>query len=65
MAILIDQAHIYVSLEEFAVCSSRKVIVEVDDNSMLIVGDPCRILGQEPRPHPILLLNIVIITFFT
>jgi len=29
-----------------------KVLMEVDDNNALIVGDPQRIFGQWLRPHP-------------
>jgi hypothetical protein len=35
--------------------------LEVDDNSVLIVGDPQGILGQQLRPCPMQLLNIIII----
>jgi hypothetical protein len=35
--------------------------MEVDDNVSLIIGDPQGILDQQLWPHPILLLNIIII----
>ncbi len=35
------------------------------DNSVLIAGDPHGILGQQLRPHPIYLLNIIIFTLNT
>jgi len=50
-------------LEEVAELVSHKVLVEVDDNSALIVGTPERILGQQHRPYPINLLNIITVTF--
>ncbi len=36
-------------------------MVEVDDNNGLIVGDEQRILGQQLKPQPIHLLNIIYI----
>jgi hypothetical protein len=33
--------------------------VKVDDNSVMIVGDPQGILEQQLRPHPINLLNVI------
>jgi hypothetical protein len=44
-------------LEKALVFSGLKVLIEVDDNSELIVGDPQGILGQQLRPHPISKLN--------
>jgi hypothetical protein len=38
--------------------ASRKVSLEADDNSALIVGDLQGSLSQQLGPHPILLLNI-------
>jgi hypothetical protein len=35
--------------------------MEVDDNSAMIVGDPQGTLGHQLKPHPIELLNIIII----
>ncbi len=35
----IDFTSIHLSLEEVAVRTGRKVVMEVDDNSALIVGD--------------------------
>ncbi len=46
-------------LEEVAVPDGHKVLVEVDDNSALIVGSPQGILGQVLWPYPINLLNII------
>jgi hypothetical protein len=42
------------------VCPHHKVLVEVYNNSALIVGDPQGILGQQLRLHPMYLLNIII-----
>jgi hypothetical protein len=41
------------SAEEVIVHDGYDVLVEVDNNSALIVGDPRGILGQHLRPHPI------------
>ncbi len=49
----IDQAPICLSLEEVSVCADHQVLLEVDDNSGLIVGDLKGILGQKLRPRPI------------
>jgi hypothetical protein len=38
-----------------------KVLVEVDDNSVQIVGDPKAILGQQVRPYPIHTINNIIL----
>jgi hypothetical protein len=43
------------------VCSGHEVLMEVDDNILLIVGDLRGILDQHLRPHPIILLNITIL----
>ncbi len=42
------------SLEDVAVPAGHEVLVEVDDNKVLIVGDPQGIFGQQYRPHPML-----------
>jgi hypothetical protein len=49
-------------LEEVAELVSHKVLVEVDDNSALIVGNPQGILIQQHGPYPINLLNIITVT---
>jgi hypothetical protein len=41
--------------------AGHEVLMEVDDNSALIVGDPQGILGQQLRPCPIKLLFIIVI----
>jgi hypothetical protein len=48
-------------LEEVAERVCHKVFVEFDDRTSLIVADSHGILDQQLRPHPISLLNIVII----
>jgi hypothetical protein len=48
-------------LEEVAVSAGHKVLIKIDKYSVLIVGDPQGILGQQPRPCVIRLLNITII----
>ncbi len=40
--------------------AGHEVLMEVDDNSVLIVGDLCGILGKELMIYPIHLLNIKI-----
>jgi hypothetical protein len=44
-----------------AVHAGNKVLIEVVDNILLIVGDPQGILEQHLRHYPIHLLNICII----
>jgi len=46
-------------LEEVAVCAGHEVLIEVDDNILLIVGNLQGILDKQQRPHPINLLNIM------
>jgi hypothetical protein len=48
-------------LEEVSVSSGDKVLVEVGNNSTLIVGNPQGILGQQQSHHPIYLFNIIVI----
>jgi hypothetical protein len=47
-------------LEDVAVRASHKVLVEVDDNILPTVGNIKWILYQQLRPHPVQLLNIII-----
>jgi hypothetical protein len=49
------------SLEEVTVSAGRKVLMKIDKYSVPIVGNPQGILGQQPRPCVIRLLNITII----
>jgi hypothetical protein len=51
----------FLSLEEVTEYVGDKVLMEVDDNSAQIIGDPQGILGQLLRPHPFHLLIIIII----
>jgi hypothetical protein len=55
----------FLSLEEVADYVGDKVLMEVDDNSAQNVADPQGILGQLLKPHPIHLLNIIIIILIT
>jgi hypothetical protein len=57
----IEKAPICLSLEEVTVRASHEVMMEVDDNILLIVGDPHGILDQHIRLHPIFLLKVNII----
>jgi hypothetical protein len=54
---LINKATIHLSREEVGVYADHEVIVEVDDNIVLIVGNPQGILGQQLRPCQIHSLN--------
>jgi hypothetical protein len=49
-------------LEEVIVRASHEVLMEVDDNCALIVGNPQGILDLQLRPRPMHLLNIIIIS---
>ncbi len=49
------------SFEEVAVHVGHKVLMEVDDTFVLIVGDQQGILGQHLTNNTILLLDIIII----
>jgi hypothetical protein len=49
------------SLEDVNVCAGYKVLMDVDDISALIVGNPQGVLGNQLRPHTIHQLNIIII----
>jgi hypothetical protein len=42
----INYAQIYLSLEDITVYAGYKVLMEINDNSVLIVGDPYGILDQ-------------------
>jgi len=41
--------------------AGHSVLAETDDNLALIVGNPQGILGQQLRPRPIHLSNIIVI----
>jgi hypothetical protein len=47
------KAPIWLSLIEVAVHTGHKVLIEVDNYSRLIVGNPQGISGQQLRPHTI------------
>jgi hypothetical protein len=47
-------------LGKVAVFAGLEVLVEVGDASVLIIGDQRGILGQQLRPRPIHLLNIIL-----
>jgi hypothetical protein len=48
----IEKAPICLSLEEVTVRAGHKVLMEVDDNISLIVGNPQGISDQQLRPRP-------------
>jgi hypothetical protein len=52
-----DYAPIHLSLKEVTVNADIEVLMEVDNKSLLIVGDPQGSLGQQFRLCPIHLLN--------
>ncbi len=51
MIMAIDWAPIGLSIEEVTVHAGQEVLMEVDDNSLLIVGNLQVILGQQLRPR--------------
>ncbi len=53
-----EEASIGLSLEQIPVHIGNKVLLKVDDNIPLMVGNPPGILDQQFRPHPINWLNI-------
>jgi hypothetical protein len=48
-------------LVEVGMDAGNKVLIDVDDNTLLAVGNPQLILDQQLKPHPIHLLIIIII----
>jgi hypothetical protein len=46
-------------LEEVTVCDGHKVLMEVNIDSTLIVGDPQGIFGQQLRPRLAHCLNMI------
>jgi hypothetical protein len=48
-------------MKEIAVHAGYEVLMEVDENILLIVGDPQGISDRQLRPYPIQLLKIIII----
>ncbi len=52
MVRLIEYASVHLPMEEVAVHAGREVLMEVDDNILLIVGDPQGISVEQLRPHP-------------
>jgi hypothetical protein len=48
-----------------AVRAGLKVLMKVDSNSGMIVGNPQGILGQQLRTHPIYLFNITMMISIT
>ncbi len=40
-------------------CTGHKVLMEVDDNPLIIIGDPQGILDQQLSPHSMHLSNIL------
>ncbi len=49
----IEEAPICLYLEEVAVRAGHNVMIDVDANISLIIGNPHMILDQQLRPHPI------------
>jgi hypothetical protein len=47
-----DLIPIHMYFKEVAVLAGHQVLLGVEDNSMLIVGDPQGILGQQVNTHP-------------
>ncbi len=57
----ISYTPINLSLQEVAVRACNKDLIEVDDNSALIVCDPHGILGQQLMSRPVLLLILLLL----
>jgi hypothetical protein len=53
MVMSIDQVPIHRTMEEVTMLAGHKVLMDVDDNSVLIVGDAQGTPGQQARPSPI------------
>jgi hypothetical protein len=49
----IDEAPIYVSLDEVAVLPGCKVLIQVDENNVVIDGSQQRVLNKTLRPRSI------------
>ncbi len=49
------------TLKQVDASAGRELLMEVDDNILLNVGDPQGILNWELRHHQIYLLNVMII----
>jgi hypothetical protein len=48
-------------LEEVVAHADREVLMEIENNSVMIVGDPQGILGLHLRLYPIHLSNFIVI----
>jgi hypothetical protein len=59
----IDKDLVHLMLAEVDLLAGHEVLMQVDGNSALIVGDPPVILGPQLNHHPIHLLNIIIILY--
>ncbi len=48
----IEEAPICLYLEEVTVSAGHNIMIDVDANISLIIGNPHMILDQQLRPHP-------------
>ncbi len=55
----------HLSLKEVAVHAGLKVLMKVENNSAMIVGNPQGILGQQLRTQLIYLFNIIMMILIT
>ncbi len=55
---LIEYDPVCGSLKEVARHAGNKVLMEVDDNSLVIISNLQRILDEQLMPHPVHVLNI-------
>jgi hypothetical protein len=55
------EASLICPLEEVTVHADNKVLIEVDANSLQVVGDPHGTMVQQVRPNPIYLLKFMIL----
>jgi hypothetical protein len=49
---------VYLNSEEVTVLAGHRVLIKVDENGVLIIGNPQGIFGWQLTPAPIHLLNI-------
>ncbi len=59
------QGSIHLSLEEVVAHADHEVLMEIENNSVMIVGDPQGILGMQLRPYPIHISNVIVIILNT
>ncbi len=61
MVRLIEYDPVCGSLKEVARHAGNKALMEVDDNILVFISNPQRVLNEQNRPHPVHVLNIIIV----